>query len=173
MNIRDFKSTSITLVKTEVDFDRLKLLFLEFASSIDFDLCYQSFIQELSNIHEQYSPPNGIAFILSQDNNTIGCVGLRKAIPGVAIVKRLYIRSDFKRPHFGKQLLKVAIDWANQTGMKKLRLDPSDTVHGISKICVDEGFSEIYPGNIPTASSLACFEMKLSPKPEFSRLMAS
>lgn len=172
MNIRDFNSTSITLVNKEIDFYRLKQLFLEFATQIDFDLCYQSFIKELSLINELYSPPNGIAFILKHDNNIIGCVGLREIYPGVAIVKRLYIQTEFKRPQFAKQLLKVAIDWANQKRMRTIYLDPRDTVLWISKLCINVGFTEISPYDVPTANSLKCFEMKLSPKPEYSRQMA-
>jgi GNAT superfamily N-acetyltransferase len=173
MNIRDFKSTSIILVKRETDFDKLKLLFLEFATSIDFDLNYQSFLKELSAISELYSPPNGIAFILSQDNNTVGCVGLREAKPGVAAIKRLYIRSDFKRTNFGKQLLKVAIDWANQKGIRKLHLDPCDTLHGISEICLEAGFSEIIPANLTPDQSPKFYEMKFMPMSHFSKQMAS
>jgi len=172
MNIRDFKSSTITLVNKDIDFYRLKQLLLEFATTIDFDLCYQSFVKELSSINEFYSPPNGIAFLLSHDNKTIGCVGLREITPGVAIVKRFFIRSDFRRPYFGKQLLKVAIDWANQKGIKKINLDPSDTVQWVSKLCINEGFNEFYPCDVPKASSLKCYEMKLIQKPEYSRLLA-
>jgi GNAT superfamily N-acetyltransferase len=172
MNLHDFKSTSIILVKREFDFDRLKLLFLEFASSIDFDLNYRSFIQELSSVTDLYSPPNGIAFILSHDNNTVGCVGIREMSPGVAVIKRLYIRSDFKRNHFGRQLLKVAIDWADQTGNKKLRLDPCDTMQGITKLCIEEGFAEISSGSNLPGENFKLYEKKIIPKPEFSRMMA-
>ena len=173
MNIRDFKSISITIVRREVDFDCLKLLFVEFASSIDFDLDYQSFLQELTFITELYSQPHGIAFILSRDNNTVGCIGLQEVNPGVAMVKRLYIRSDFKRHFFGKQLLKVAIDWANQKGIRKLRLDQCDTLPWISELYINAGFIEMTSLNIPITDNLKCFEMKLSPKPEYSRLIAS
>ena len=172
MNLHDFKSTSIILVKREFDFDRLKLLFLEFASSIDFDLNYRSFIQELSSVTELYSPPNGIAFILSYDNNTVGCVGIREMSPRVAVIKRLYIRSDFKRHYFGRQLLKVAIDWANQTGMKKLRLDPCDTMQGITKLCIEEGFAELSSGSNLPGENFKIYEKKIIPKPEFTRMMA-
>ncbi len=161
------------MVKREVDFDRLKLLLLEFASSIDFDLCYQSFLRELSNVAELYSSPNGVAFILNRDNNTVGCVGLMEVKPGIAMIKRLCIRSDFRRHHFEKQLLKVAIDWAHQKGMRKLRVDPCDTLQGISKLCIDEGFTEITPCNTLTTSSLTCLELRLTPKPEFIRQLAA
>lgn len=173
MHIHDFKSTSITLVKSEVDFDRLKLLFLEFATSIDFDLCYQSFLKELSSVTELYSAPNGVAFILTQNNNTIGCVGIREVKPGVAVVKRLYLRSDYKRPHFGKKLLKVAIEWSRQKGMRKIQIDPDDIHQGISKLCIEAGFSEITTPNELTTTSRKCFEFKLSSRTEFSAMMAS
>ncbi len=173
MHIHDFKSTSITLVKSEVDFDRLKLLLLEFATSIDFDLCYQSFLRELSSITELYSAPKGVAFILTQNNNTIGCVGIMEIKPGVAVVKRLYLRSDYRRPHFGKKLLKVAIEWSRQKSMKKIQIDPDDIHQGISKLCIDAGFAEISNPNELTAKRHKSFELKLNSSAEFVGMMAS
>jgi putative acetyltransferase len=159
MNTRDFEPPVITQVKTENDFNRLQLLFVEFASSIDFDLSYQSFIQELISIRSLYSPPNGIAFILNHNNSTVGCVGLREIKPGVFSVLRLYIRSDFKRPYFRKQLLKVAIDWARMKGVSKLLLDPSDNL--------------LSPRNGYASGSDKYFEMNFTPSNKFTRQMVS
>ena len=164
IEIPEIKIPTITMVRREVDFSRLKQLILEFATSIDFDLSYQNFLLELSTIDDVYSPPNGIAYILSQNNNTIGCVGIQILNPGVCVVKRLFIRSDFKAPHFGKQLLKVAIDWATQKGMRKLLMDSADIMHCISKLCKDEGFFEVSSFNDDNMGNQKCYEMRLTPK---------
>jgi len=164
IEIPEIKTPTITMVRREVDFSRLKQLILEFATSIDFDLSYQNFLLELATITDVYSPPKGIAYILSMDNNTIGCVGIQILNPGVSVVKRLFIRSDFKAPHFGKQLLKVAIDWASQKGMRKLLMDSSDIMHCVSKLCKDEGFFEVANFSDDNVSNQKCYEMRLTPK---------
>jgi GNAT superfamily N-acetyltransferase len=162
------KTTTVIPVKKEVDFDRLKQLILEFAASIDFNLYYQNFLYELSNVSELYSSPNGIAYIVNQNNNTIGCICLQIVSPGVIKVKRLYTRTDFKRAFFGKKLLKAAIGWANQKGIKKIHLDPADTVSWVSKLCLDEGFVELSRRDESTTDNPKIFEMRLVPKTMFS-----
>jgi N-acetylglutamate synthase-like GNAT family acetyltransferase len=168
MDTDNSKTTTVIPVKKEVDFARLKQLILEFAASIDFDLYYQNFLHELSNVSELYSSPNGIAYIVNQNNNTIGCICLQIVSPGVIKVKRLYTRTDFKRAFFGKKLLKAAIGWANQKGIKKITLDPADTLSWVSKLCLDEGFVELSRRDESTADNQKIFEMRLVPKTMFS-----
>lgn len=145
MHFSDFKSTSITLVKSEFDYDRLKLLFLEFATSIDFDLNYKNFLQELASVSEVYASPSGIAFILSHHNNTIGCVGILKGSNLTAQVKRLYVRNIFRNNEYARQLLSVATDWAMQLGMRKIRFTASDIMYSAVRIFESNGFQQLSP----------------------------
>jgi len=152
MNIPDFNSTSIVLVTKETDFYRLKQVFLDYATSIDFNLYYQSFVKELSAIDAYYSPPNGMACLLYYEYEVIGGLGLRVVSPGVAKIKRLHILSGHKRPYFVKQLLKVAIDWASQKGLQKIYMDPADALPWITKLCVNAGLNEISFLDTPDAN---------------------
>ncbi len=149
MHFSDFKSTSITLVKSEFDYDRLKLLFLEFATSIDFDLNYKNFLQELAAVSELYAPPNGIAFILSHHNNTVGCVGIMKGPGPTAQIKRLYIRNLFRHNEYARQLLSVATDWAAQMGMRAIRFTSTDIMYSAVHIFENNGF---HPVSVPRST---------------------
>ncbi len=173
MRLSDFKSTQINLVKSEYDFDRLKLLFLEYAISIDFDLNYKDFLQEMASISELYSPPTGIGFILSHHDRTVGGVGIMRSSNDTAVIKRLYTRAEFRHPEYLRQLISVATDWARQWGCRRLRANPSDIMISAVKNLQPAGFREILmkANGSPLPSPL--FEIKLAFSEEMLDRVAS
>ena len=49
----------------------------EYAASLNLDLSFQNFAQELEHFESEYSPPSG-AFLLAREKGAfVGCVGLR------------------------------------------------------------------------------------------------
>ena len=44
---------------TEAHFDEARRLFEEYAASLDFDLSFQNFVEELANLPGDYAPPSG------------------------------------------------------------------------------------------------------------------
>jgi len=143
MRLPDFNSTTIVHVTKETDFYRLKQVFLDYATSIDFNLYYQNFIKELSTIDELYSPPHGMACILWHEYEVIGGLGVRIVSPGVARVNHIHVLSRYKRPIFVKKLLNVAIEWARQKGLQKIYMEPADALPWISKLSASAGLDKI------------------------------
>jgi len=57
-----------------------KELFIEYAKTLDFDLCFQNFEDELNELNIMYNEPDG-GLILIKESLTgeyIGCAGIRK-----------------------------------------------------------------------------------------------
>jgi GNAT superfamily N-acetyltransferase len=133
---------SVVFVQKEGDFNHLKELFLEYAISIDFDLCYQGFLQELSAISETYGPPSGAAFLLNLHGISIGCIAIRKMSPETAEIRRFYIRPGSVTQRNKKLLLDVALEWARQTGIHDVLLKSADSMASAHKACIDAGFTE-------------------------------
>ena len=61
--IADFPSAaskvSIFQVKTEAQIEQARELFLEYAQSLGFSLCFQGFDKELAELPGDYAPPHG------------------------------------------------------------------------------------------------------------------
>ncbi|MCK9203818.1 MAG: GNAT family N-acetyltransferase [Bacteroidales bacterium] len=173
MKIKPFDYASIVLVHKESDFDSLKELFLEFAISIDFDLSYQGFLQELGGLAEQYNTPSGAAFLLNLHGISVGCIGIRKINPMVAEIKRFYIRSGSVGPKYKKMLMEVAIDWARQLGIKKIRLNTQQSMASASKVCLETGFLEISPKLAAMSNPARMFELPIVGIEEYFSTKAS
>ncbi|HEX3740631.1 MAG TPA: GNAT family N-acetyltransferase [Terriglobales bacterium] len=119
-------------------------LFLEYANSLGFSLCFQSFDQELASLPGDYAPPEGRLILATSNGNPAGCVALHQIDRDICEMKRLYVRPDFRGKGLGRELAKRVIAEARQIGYKYLRLD---TVEPVMKTAVamyrQFGFREI------------------------------
>jgi putative acetyltransferase len=125
---------------------QVRELFLEYAESLGFSLCFQSFERELAELPGDYAPPDGRLFLLTFQGTPSGCVALHKSASQVGEMKRLYVRPQFRGKGLGKILAERVIAEARQIGYKELRLD---TVEPLMRTAValyrSLGFREIPP----------------------------
>jgi putative acetyltransferase len=101
----------------------VRALFLEYAQSLSFSLCFQSFDQELKNLPGDYAPPSGRLFLLLHDSHPAGCVALHGLEPNVCEMKRLYIRPEFRGHGYGRVLVERVIAAAREIGYQSMCLD--------------------------------------------------
>jgi GNAT superfamily N-acetyltransferase len=121
-------------------------LFLEYAQSLGFSLCFQNFDQELANLPGDYSPPDGRLLLAEYEGQLAGCVALHKLEERICEMKRLYLRPGFRGKGLGRFLADRIITEARQIGYQRMRLD---TVEPVMKDAVAMyrriGFREIAP----------------------------
>jgi putative acetyltransferase len=139
-------SLHATQVESREQAAEVRELFLEYAQSLTFDLCFQSFDEELAGLPGDYAPPEGRLLLAIFDGQTAGCVALHKIENDVCEMKRLYVRPRFRGKGMGKALAERIIHEAREIGYKKLRLD---TVEPVMRAAVamyrQLGFQEIEP----------------------------
>ena len=139
-------SLHATQVQSREQAAEVRELFLEYAQSLTFDLCFQSFDKELAGLPGDYAPPEGRLLLAIFDGQTAGCVALHKIENDVCEMKRLYVRPQFRGKGLGKALAERIIHEAREIGYKKLRLD---TVEPVMRAAVamyrQLGFQEIEP----------------------------
>jgi ribosomal protein S18 acetylase RimI-like enzyme len=140
----------------------IRELFLEYARSLSFDLCFQSFDKELAGLPGDYAPPEGRLLLAASGEAAAGCVALHPLSPEICEMKRLYVRPQFRGKGLGKFLAERIISEARAIGYKQLRLD---TVEPVMREAVDMyrklGFREIAPYRPNPIEGALYMELKL------------
>lgn len=131
-------------------------LFLEYAQSLGFSLCFQNFDRELADLLGKYAPPDGRLLLAECDSQLIGCVALRKLHDDTCEMKRLYLRPQFRGKGLGRALAERIVAEARKIGYTRMRLD---TVEPVMQDAVGMyrrfGFRDIAPYcENPTAGAL-------------------
>jgi putative acetyltransferase len=137
-------------------------LFLEYAQSLGFSLCFQGFDKELANLPGDYALPEGRLLLAFYDSQLAACAALHKLEPGICEMKRLYLRPLFRGKGLGRMLADRIIAEARQIGYQRMRLD---TVEPVMKDAVAMyrkiGFREIPPYRANPIAGVMYMELQL------------
>ncbi len=121
---------TIRNVSSSEEMEPVRALFREYAASLNFDLCFQNFEQELAELPGVYAPPSGCLLLATVGDEPAGCVALKKLSDGVCEMKRLYVRSRFRGTGLGRTLAEQVIREAKRLGYRAIRLDTVPSVMG-------------------------------------------
>jgi putative acetyltransferase len=136
---------SFVIAKTPEQFADGKKLFEEYAASLNFNLCFQGFAEELNQLDQQYNTPTGALIIAYANNRAIAAVGIRQFEAQKAELKRMYTIPEFRGQKIGASLLKKAVDLSTQLGYKWLLLDTLPSMEAAIKLYKEAGFNDIEP----------------------------
>lgn len=124
-------------------------LFLEYASGLGVDLCFQNFSAELAGLPGDYAEPGGALLLAWVNDEPAGCVALRPLPeadhPNACEMKRLFVRPPFRRLGLGRDLAQALMDRAVQAGHGCMLLDTLDEMEAARSLYAALGFVEIAP----------------------------
>ena len=160
----------IVSVKTQEDLQQIRLLFKEYAASLDFNLSFQNFEEELANLPGDYAPPRGGLLLASRDDQIAGCVALRELDRERCEMKRLYVRPQFRGLEIGKVLAAEIIEEAKRIGYACMRLDTVPSMKRAQALYESLGFRRIPPYRHNPVAGALFLELQLSGRfPENSK----
>lgn len=126
-------------------FDEARRLFLEYAETLDVDLSFQNFEEELNALSVRYGPPDGLVILAYVDGRSAGCAALHRLSPDVCEMKRLYLRDEYRGLGIGSKLIAKILEEASRRKYRFIRLDTLPTMEKAQKLYESFGFYDIEP----------------------------
>lgn len=139
----------------------IRRLFVEYSESLEVDLCFQGFAEELANLPGDYARPAGRLALAFQGNEVAGCGALRPLSSDVCEMKRLYVLPAFRGKGVGGAMIEALINSAREIGYRRMRLDTLPSMGSAIAIYRSLGFREIAPYRTNPVPGALFFELDL------------
>ena len=149
-------------VKTGGEIALIRKLFLEYAESLDFDLDFQNFEEELRSLPGEYVPPKGCMILAMDQDDVAGCVAMRPLSPGICEMKRLYVKPQHRGKNIGRLMAAKIINDASKCGYERMRLDTVPSMKAAQKLYESMGFKQIPAYRHNPVSGTMYLELKIS-----------
>jgi ribosomal protein S18 acetylase RimI-like enzyme len=153
---------SVVPARVEKDLRQAKILFEEYAATLDFALDFQNFEEELANLPGGYAPPEGCLLLAFYREQVAGCVALRKIDRDICEMKRLFVRPSFRHLGIGKSLAQSVIQEAKKRGYTRMRLDTVPSMKEAQALYKKLGFEPIPPYRLNPVPGAVFLELNLN-----------
>jgi putative acetyltransferase len=125
------------------DLAAVRQLFLAYAQSLNFSLCFQGFDEEVATLPGAYAPPRGSILLGFAAAQAVGVVAYRPLAGDICEMKRLYVRPEARKSGLGPRLARAIIAAAGDAGYRVMRLDTHESMVAAMALYRGLGFVEI------------------------------
>jgi putative acetyltransferase len=139
----------------------IKGLFQEYADSLNFELDFQDFREELETLPGKYAPPLGSILVAKENGETVGCVAVRPLGEEICEMKRLYVKPAHRGKRLGRELALAIVEEAKRLGYRAMRLDTVVAMKEASALYRALGFQPIDAYCYNPLPGAMYFELKL------------
>jgi len=140
-------------VESESDKNLVRELFWEYLQwaneevynnfGISFDI-KMMLVEDMKKLNK-FLPPFGRLLLTEQDGGVAGLGCLKKLNDDIGEIKRMYVRSEYRRKGIGKALLEHLLEEAGEIGYSRVWLDSARFMRSAHALYRSSSFQEIEP----------------------------
>lgn len=108
---------------------------------------------DLRDIHSFYRQNGGEFWVARADGRVIGTIGLMLKENNCAVMKKFFVRSDFRSQKVGLALYQKMLSHAENAGVKHIILDTPSAAKASHRFYEKAGFRRITPSELPVEYS--------------------
>jgi len=149
---------------TDGEIAAARALIEEYAASLEIDLGFQGFGEEIARFPGGYSPPDGTVLVAWEGDEPAGVVALRRYGGSICEMKRLYVRPNHRGKGLGRKLSEEVIAAARRLGYTKMRLDTLPTMDAAIGLYRALGFRDIPAYRFNPVAGAHYMELELVPE---------
>ena len=156
-------AATITLAQPQSaeDWNQARALVEEYAASLQLDLSFQNFAHELEYFSSEYSAPAGAFLLAREQDNYLGCVGVRRFAGEDGEIKRLYVTPAARGRGIGMLLARGIVAEARRLGYARLLLDTLSFMQEAQSLYASLGFRKTAAYRYNPLPGAAYFELSL------------
>ena len=165
---------TFTAVSSTPDYDVFEALLLEYAGRDLDDSKNSSIWQDLTQLPQRYGSPTGRALLAHHGDALAGCGAFAAtAHSGVAEIKRVYVRGDFRRQGLARTLTLALVERAKESGYHTAAI--STWPHNTQALALYQqlGFAPIAPFKEHAHAQLVFLGLSLGPAQKNSNLISA
>jgi ribosomal protein S18 acetylase RimI-like enzyme len=155
-------TVDIRLATTAEDVAEVRQLFLEYAQSLGFSLCFQGFDEEMATFPAKYVGRGGFLLLGAVDGKPAGAVGLWSLGDGACEMKRLFVRPEARGHGLGRRLALALMQGARERGYALMRLDTLTTMTEAIALYRSLGFEDAPPYTENPLAEALFMQLRLS-----------
>jgi ribosomal protein S18 acetylase RimI-like enzyme len=148
---------NIYTVKNGEQLEQVRTLWMEFANLLksrlheytdrpSFNEYMKNYEDEIANrLPGRFGPPKGCLLLAGNQSDAAGCVGLMDLGDGVCEMRRLFVKSQYRKSGIGKALAKAIIEQGRNMGYHLMKLNTNKRMTGAEELYRSLGFEDISP----------------------------
>lgn len=98
---------------------------------------------DLYKIQETYGGPKEIFYVVEENGEIVGSVGIKRDGPEDALLRRLFVDVKHRGRGYGNKLVEKAINFCKKEGYKKVFFRCTGRMANAMKLCMKHGFKEV------------------------------
>lgn len=97
---------------------------------------------DLNKIAETYGGPGDSFFVVEENGEIVGTVGVKAESPTDALLRRLFVDVKHREHGYGSALVDKAIEFCKRKGYKHVFFRCTGRMANAMKLCIKKGFKE-------------------------------